>query len=281
MEKKKILIVEDEIIIAFDIKHSLLKFGYDVIHIVSNENDALKSVSKQKPDLVLMDIILEGEKTGIDAAQKIKEKYGIPLIFLTAHISDEILAKAKEIEPYGYLIKPFKESELHAILEMTFHKIKTESVLKKSEEKHRTLIETMEEGLIIVDEKENFTFSNPAACKIFGYPEKILTSMNVKDFVTKEEFQKILENTELRKKGKSSKYEMDIFTKNNQKKIITIAASPLMVDGKFSGTFGIISDITEKKRINKTFRELMKAVETMTIGVTNRRKNNFYKSSRC
>jgi len=268
MKRKKILIVEDEKIVAFDIRNTILKFGYDVTKIVSNEKDAINSVSEQKPDLILMDILLEGEKTGIDAAHKIKDTFGIPLIFLTAHISDENLDQAKEVEPYGYLMKPFEEHELHAILEMTFHKIKTETALRKSEEKHRTLIETMEEGLIIVDEKENFTFANPAACKIFGYSEKILTSMNIRNFVTKEGFQNILDNTILRKKGISSKYELNISTRDDDKRVITIAASPLIVDEKFTGTFGIISDITEKQKIDRTFRELKQAVETMTIGVT-------------
>ena len=268
MKKKKILIVEDEKIVAIDIRNTLLQFGYDVTQIVSNEKDAINSVSEQKPDLILMDILLEGEKTGIDAARKIKDNFDIPLIFLTAHINDETLDKAKEVEPYGYLMKPFEERELHAIMEMTFHKIKTEKALRKSEEKHRTLIETMEEGLIIVDEKENFTFANPAACKIFGYQEKKLISMNIRDFVTQEEFQKILDNTVLRKKGISSKYELNIFTKQDEKRVITVAATPLIVDGKFTGTFGIISDITEKQKTEKTLRELKQAVETMTIGVT-------------
>ena len=106
MERKKILIVEDEKIVAIDIKNTLLKFGYAVTQIVANEKDAINSVSKQKPDLILMDILLEGEKTGIDAAQKIKDSFGIPLIFLTAHINDETLDKAKKMEPYGYLMKP-------------------------------------------------------------------------------------------------------------------------------------------------------------------------------
>lgn len=122
MSKTNIIVVEDESIVAKDIQLSLKKLGYNVLAVCSDGQDALNKTEEQKPDIVLMDIMLKGDMTGIEAAAQIKEKHNIPVIFLTAYADESTLNKAKVTEPYGYIIKPFKEIDLHTSIEMALYK---------------------------------------------------------------------------------------------------------------------------------------------------------------
>jgi len=268
MRKKKILVVEDESIVAEDIKNTLLKVNYEVVATVSSARSAVKSAETTKPDMILMDIVLEGEKSGADAALEIRKKSQIPIIFLTAYVDDDTLAKASLAHPYGYIIKPFEERELLATIQMAFYKEKMDKIVSESENKFKSLINAMEEGLIIVDEDENFTYANPAAAEIFDCSESELLKKNLRNFTSQEEFETVLENTTARKKGISNSYELHIISKIGKLKIIRIKASPLIVNNNYIGTFGLISDITEEKRINKSLRELKQAVEKMQLGVS-------------
>jgi DNA-binding LytR/AlgR family response regulator len=126
MSKKKILVVEDEAIVAKDIEVCLKKIGYEVIGTFSKGEKVIPAIEKDKPDLVLMDIMLAGEMTGIDVSTKIKEKYDIPVVFLTAYADEKTISKAKVTEPYGYVIKPFKEIDLRTSIEMALYKFKKE-----------------------------------------------------------------------------------------------------------------------------------------------------------
>lgn len=141
MGKIKILVVEDESIVAKDIQGSLKKLGYLVPTTVKSGELALEEIEENKPDLVLMDIMLKGQITGIEAANIIKERFGIPVIFLTAYADDNTLGKAKITEPYGYIIKPFKEKELQTTIEMALYKHDKDSLVKKERDFYHSIIE--------------------------------------------------------------------------------------------------------------------------------------------
>ncbi len=127
--KTRIQIVEDERITAEDIKQTLESFGYVVTSIVSDGETAIKNAVKDKPSLILMDIVLKGSLTGIDVARKLKEKYNIPIVYLTAYSDEETLKSAKLTEPYGYILKPFEERELYSNIEMALFKNEMENKL--------------------------------------------------------------------------------------------------------------------------------------------------------
>ncbi len=245
--KKRILIVEDERIIAEDIKRTLKNFGYDVIKIVSSGPLAIETTLAEKPDLVLMDIMLEGKMSGIVAADTIRKQMDIPIIYLTAYADENTLKEAKITQPFGYIIKPFEERELHATLEMAFYRNTLEVALRDSEKRYRTLVETMDEGIVIVDEKENLTFVNKAAVSLFGYSKEELLNMSIGDFTSPTEFEKIKEKTQVRKEGISDKYELTIISRDGTKHFTTVAASPMVIDNKYHGTFAVITDITKRK----------------------------------
>ncbi len=149
MSKTNILIVEDESIVAKDIQHSLKKLGYIVVGICSTGEDAIKTVEEVKPDLVLMDIMLKGEMSGIEAAGQIREKFNIPIIYLTAYADESTLNKAKVSEPYGYIIKPFKEIDLHTSIEMAIYKHEKELDIKKERDFLYSIVENKESKDII------------------------------------------------------------------------------------------------------------------------------------
>jgi len=126
MEKKKILVVEDEAIVAKDISVCLNKIGYDVIGTIGRGKKTLEFLESNKPDLILMDIMLTGDIDGIEVSSIIKKKYDIPVVFLTAYADEKTISKAKVTEPYGYVIKPFKEIDLRTSIEMALYKFKKE-----------------------------------------------------------------------------------------------------------------------------------------------------------
>ena len=127
MKRPRIMIVEDEWIIANDIKNCLVDLGYMVTSITSTGEEAIEQAAKDKPDLILMDIMLKGNMNGIEAATEIRKENNIPIIYLTAYDNQYLVEKAKQTEHYGYLLKPFKDRELHIAIDMALHKASKES----------------------------------------------------------------------------------------------------------------------------------------------------------
>lgn len=149
MSKINILITEDESIVAKDIQMSLKKLGYNVVAICSSGEDAIRAAEEFKPDLVLMDIMLKGEMSGIEAADQIRSRLSIPIIFLTAYADESTLSKAKITEPYGYIIKPFKEIDLRTSIEMALYKHAKEEDVKKERDFLYSIVENKDSKDII------------------------------------------------------------------------------------------------------------------------------------
>ena len=176
MSKTNVLVVEDENIVAKDIQQSLRKIGYNVVDVVSTGENAIASATEHKPDIVLMDIMLKGEMSGIDAAFQIREKLNIPIIFLTAYADESTFSKAKVTEPYGYIIKPFKEIDLQTSIDMALYKHKKESEVRKERDFLYSIVENKEHGDII------FIKSNSKLVKV--KTSDILYVEALKDYVT-------------------------------------------------------------------------------------------------
>jgi CheY-like chemotaxis protein len=126
MEKIKILIVEDESILALGLKKKLENLEYSVTDIAASGIETFNKVSANKPDLILMDIVIKGDIDGIETAAELNKTESIPVIYLTAYADDEILKRAATTEPYGYILKPYKEKELKANIEMAIYRKKSE-----------------------------------------------------------------------------------------------------------------------------------------------------------
>ena len=131
MGNERIMIVEDESIVAMGMKHKLEDLGYRVVGVEATGEGAVETASKTEQDLILMDIVLKGDMDGIEAAQKIHCQLDTPIIYITAYSDEEVLRRARITEPYGYILKPFKKSEVNANIQMAIYKY--ESDKKKSE----------------------------------------------------------------------------------------------------------------------------------------------------
>jgi two-component system, response regulator PdtaR len=127
MNKTKILVVEDETIVAMDIADTLQKLGHAVTATVPSSKRAITSIKENRPDLILMDIGLEGEMDGVQTAAKIRAQFNIPVIFLTAFVDEKTLERAKVTAPAGYLTKPFEENDLRIAIEIGLYRVKLES----------------------------------------------------------------------------------------------------------------------------------------------------------
>ncbi|MBF0488814.1 MAG: response regulator [Nitrospirae bacterium] len=169
MLKKKILIVEDEIIIAKDIQKCVEDLGYVVTGAVPTAREAFIKIEERRPDLVLMDIMLQDGIDGVEAASQVRAKYDIPVIYLTAYADEKMIERAKITEPFGYLLKPFEDKELHINIEMAMYKHKLEKSVRESRQWLSTTINSIGDGVIATDLAGRVIFINAAAKAMTGW----------------------------------------------------------------------------------------------------------------
>lgn len=162
MDNIKVLVVEDESIVSKDIQNSLKKLGYLVVGSASTGLKAIELAGKTLPNVILMDIMLKGDMDGIEAAETIKKLYNIPIIFLTAYADSSTLAKAKISEPHGYILKPFKEIDLHTNIQVAFYKHSKEQEIVKERDFLASIVENKESS----DTDSIFIKSNNMLVKI-------------------------------------------------------------------------------------------------------------------
>ncbi len=157
MKKAAILVVEDEAIVAMDIEAVLQDLGYTVVGTAATGEEAIRKAREQHPDLVLMDIRLRGEMDGIEAARQIRAQAAIPIVYLTAFADEEIIARAKLTEPFGYILKPFQARELHSNIEMALYKQAMENRLRESRDSlERSLRGTVDTIARLVEMRDPF-----------------------------------------------------------------------------------------------------------------------------
>ncbi|RLC54256.1 MAG: hypothetical protein DRH79_01175 [Candidatus Cloacimonadota bacterium] len=168
MDKRRVLIVEDETIVAEDIKRILLKRNFEIIGNVTNGHEALKIIKEKKPNLVLLDIMLEDEIDGIQVADQIVAQ-NIPFIYVTAYADDEKIEQAKHTMPFGYLLKPFRERELIATIEMAFFKHDTDKKLKESMKNYKRILDNIQDVYYEVTVDGNILQISPSIEEISSY----------------------------------------------------------------------------------------------------------------
>ena len=168
MTTGKIMIVEDEKVVAMDIRQTLRRLGHQVSACVASASEALEQVAQVKPDLILMDVVLKGGRDGIETARLIKQLCDVPIIYLTAHADQETLERAKRTEPFGYLIKPFDQNELQTAIEIALFKHRSERAQKASEARLAEILNAAYDAIVTIDESHAITQFNPGAERVFG-----------------------------------------------------------------------------------------------------------------
>lgn len=167
----RILVVEDEGVVAKDLQTRLRKLGYDVPTTVQSGEEALIATKDLSPQLILMDVRLKGTMDGVETSARIMEQFRTPVIFLTAYADDGTLGRAKLTDPYGFILKPFNERELHTAIQVALHKHQGEVALRKSERWLAGTLRSIGEAIIAVDPDSKILFLNDVATELTGWSE--------------------------------------------------------------------------------------------------------------
>ncbi|MFH0787090.1 MAG: PAS domain S-box protein [Pseudomonadota bacterium] len=282
--KPKILIVEDEAIIALDLKSNLEQMGYTVMAQVNSGEKALEMVEQEPPDLVLMDIILKGKMDGIEAADIIRSRWDIPVVFCTAYADRDRLERAKLVYPFGYIIKPFQDNDLKITIEMALYisnvdkeRRKAEEALQESEVWMKGIFNALEESVLVVTPDRKLININHATQKIFGYSNEEVLGQSTEilhlDHEHYLEFGRRIQDAF--DKGKVANFEFEARKKSGEIFPTEHTVSLLKSEkGETKGIVSVIKDITERKRaegemrlLNRTYRVLSQANQALLHAV--------------
>ncbi|MEH1943329.1 MAG: ATP-binding protein [Nostoc sp.] len=255
MTNAKILVVEDEAIVAKDLEYRLIKFGYTVPAIASSGEEAINKAVEICPDLVLMDIKLKGSMDGIEAAQEIYKRLDIPVIYLTAYADENTFKRAKITEPFGYLLKPFKERELQINIEITLIKHGLEKQLKGNRKWLDALLRSIGDGVIASDLQELIIFMNPVAENLTGWKEEEACGRNSSEIfnIANAETHNTVESPIVKVLQGGTIVELPVgtilITKDGAEIPIDDSAAPIKDDkNNITGAVLVFRDITERKR---------------------------------
>jgi len=304
MTKAKILIVEDEPYVAQDLKIHLEHAGYEVLGLAASGEAALASAAESRPDLVLMDIVLEGQMDGIQAAQQIRSRFDVPVLYLTAYADDHLFQRAKITEPYAYLLKPFNERELQLTIEMALYRHRMESSLRASEarmndeqhqreiiarerveqallaseERFRMLFAHAPVGFAIVGKDYKFAEANQAMCAMLGYSLGELQNKTFGDVTYRDDLEADLDLAGKLFNGEISSYKLEkrLVRKNGEAFWVDLTVTVIHDEqgGALYG-LGIVQDITERMQMEASRLE-HEATQRNTLvrEVHHRIKNN-------
>jgi len=261
MEKLKILIVEDDAIIATAIESQLQSLGYDVTSIVDTGEKAIEKVEVDKPDLILMDIHIKGNMDGIDTAEVIRNKFGIPVIFSTAFLDTERIERAKITIPFGYVLKPVQERDLKVTLEMALHVAKidekrkqTEDNLRKSEELYRRMYNETPAMLHSIDREGNLGRVSDRWLEVLGYNREEVIGRRSTDFLTAEsrKYAQEIILPEFFEVGYCIDVPYQFLKKNGQIVDVLLSAnSERDESGEIIRTLAYLNDVTERRQAEK------------------------------
>ncbi len=183
------MVVEDEVLVARDIKARLERMGYSVAGVAGQGDEAVKMALHLRPDLILMDINLKGEIDGITAALNIRQSYDVPVIFCTAYSNTETFERAKISEPYGYVLKPFDNRELEINIEIALYKHRIEKDLRITKKQLNVTLTNVSDGVIATAESGEVFLVNPPAESLIGIPRRILKGKNIDDILRLKDFE--------------------------------------------------------------------------------------------
>ncbi len=243
MTKTLILLVDDEYDFSKLTALELKKLGYDVTTAVDGQ-EAIDLIRDNKPDLVLMDIVLKGQFDGVEAAEQIRSRFNIPVVYLTGHVDDKTLARAKITEPFGYVVKPFERRELKVAIEIALYKAKTQNQLKALTEKLRASTESFHnivikspDGIIVINVNGIVQFINPMTEVFFGHKAEELLG---------EKFSFPIVTSETK--------EINIIRSNGEKGVGEMRIADIQWQSKPAYLVSI-QDITDRKHAEEAIRE--------------------------
>ena len=279
VRKPSVLIVEDESVVALDLQQTLHEFGYDAFAIAATAEAAIIKASARCPDLVLMDIRIAGTVDGIDTAEILRARFGVPVVFLTAHADESTLNRAKRAEPYGYLVKPVKAAELRSTVEIALYRHEIEKRLRERERWFSTTLDSIADGVVTVDLAGKVTFMNPPAELLtgtklpdaLGRPASEVVRLRdpVTDSVLSPPLEAALKSRQPVHLGET------LLSSASGTRLISDSAAPVDDEGRLLGAVMIFRDITEQRRMQKQLEmaDRLSSLGTMAAGVAHEINN--------
>ena len=273
MNDTRIMIVEDERIVAKDLQFRLQGLGYEVAAMASEGHDAVAKASSSRPNLVLMDIRLENGMDGIQAAEQIRNELDIPVVFLTAYADQATLARAKITEPFGYILKPFEERELQSTIEIALYRHKAEQKLRDSERRYRSLVDNSQ-GLIWTHDLDGKILSiNPAAAHLLGYEPREVVGHNLSEFMPTE-FHATLEDYLARvQEQENDSGSLQVLTRAGDTRILQYRNVWHDEPGRPPYILAHAADVTDRMRVEQVLRDqnaYLTALHETTLGLMSR-----------
>jgi PAS domain S-box-containing protein len=281
--RRSILVVEDEAVVAEDLQHRLGELGYEVAGWAASGEDAVRLAAEAHPDLVLMDIRIRGELDGIEAAHAIRERADIPVIFVTAFADADTLARAKAVEPLGYIVKPFSDRDLETSIELALYKHRVDATLREREQWLATTLSSIDQGVITTDIEGRISYLNPAAEAMTGWPvseasglaiDEVFRAVDpasdepiripVADAVKTGQVQAVAKDAMLFSRGGSATPISDAEA--------TISVAPIRKDhGDPLGTVMVFRDISEKKIAESQRANLLERLKAINVELDDQR----------
>ena len=176
------MIVEDEEIIANNIERSLNRMGYEVSAICNSAEGVNIALKEALPDVVLMDIRLEGEEDGVAIAERLRDLYALPVVYLSALMDDETLERAKITQPFGYIAKPFSQRELQITLEIALYKSEIEARLNEQEVHIQKIIDSIKQGFCLIDAERRIRYANRQLSDFIGVAPSEMSGKSLMDY---------------------------------------------------------------------------------------------------
>jgi len=280
----KVLIVEDEKTVARNLHAMLTSFGYSDVEVVTSGLQAIDSVKAFPPDIILMDIILEGEMDGIDAAQNILQQCDVPIIFLSAYSDEKILQRAKRIDSYGYILKPFDSRDVLTAVELALYKFQVESEVKEQRGWLSTTLQSIADAVIATDTEGIIKFINIIAEQLTGWKQEDAIGKKLDDvfIIENEKTGERLSNPIVKILSARSIINIAEHTilraKNGIRTIIEESASPILSDsGEVTGIVFTFRDVAECRKAQEELRKSEKRfralIENASDGITLLGKN--------
>ena len=276
MPSIRILVVEDEAVVARDLQTRLTRLGYTVVDTTARGDSAIVLAEKHNPDLVLMDIRLQGEMDGIAAADVIHNRYHLPVVYLTAHADEVTIDRARVTEPFGYILKPFDERDLRTVIEMALYKHQAERKLQLSERRYATTLSSIGDGVIATDPSGRVTFLNLVAEGLTGWSAAEAEGKPLSDVfhIVNQETRAIVDNPVERVLREGIVVGLANHTilknRNGSEAQINDCAAPILDDrGVSVGAVLVFRDVTETHRQEEQLRhsQKMEAVGQLAGGI--------------
>lgn len=273
MNDTQIMIVEDERIVAKDLQFRLQGLGYQIAAVASEGHDAVAKAAVARPNLVLMDIRLENGMDGIEAAEQIRARLDIPVVFLTAYADEATLARAKITEPFGYILKPFEERELQSTIEIALYRHKAEQRLRESERRYRSLVDNSQ-GLIWTHDLDGRILSiNPAAAHLLGYEPEQVVGHDLHEFIPRDLFPEVELYLARMNANDSDDGILRVITRSGEERLLQYRNVRQEELGRTPYVLAHAADVTDRLRMEQVLRNqnaYLTALHETTLGLMSR-----------